>query len=174
MKTIWLICQRVGYFLLVLFLSSFFLAAFLWISPGSPGWPRELVNWDDAVVDKAFVCVDKTNASCGVLKSLPHGQPPQVEVLVAGELRTEQAQFVKMPGPSFTQWFSVDFWGGLFRGDVGLSTAYEEPALQVVLEACRAPTLFTLLRQICLATAVWRESRFLLLLVWLMVRVDRV
>jgi len=154
MKTIWLICQRVGYFLLVLFLSSFFLAAFLWISPGSPGRPRELVNWDDAVVDKAFVCVDKTNASCGVLKSMPHGQPLEVDVLVAGELRTEQAQFVKMPGPSFTQWFSVDFWGGLFRGDVGVSTAYEEPALQVVLDAARhtLPIVFgTLLVSVFLA-----------------------
>ncbi len=178
MKTIWLICQRLGYFVLVLFLSSFFLAAFLWISPGSPGRPRELVNWDDAVVDKTFVCVGKTNASCGLFRAfrscVPITLPPwqdmpsecgvtealslnqgvRVDVLVAGELRTEREGYVKMPGPSFNQWFSVDFWGGLFRGDVGLSTAYQEPALQVVLDASRhtLPIVFgTLLVSVLLA-----------------------
>ena len=154
MKTIWLIGQRVAYFLLVLFLSSFFLAGFLWVSPGSPGKPRELVNWDAAAIDKAFVCVGTTNATCGVLKSMPAGQPPRVDVLVAGELVSEETQFVKLPGPTFSQWFSVDFWGGLFRGDVGLSRAYDEPALQVVLEASRhtLPIVFgTLVVSVALA-----------------------
>jgi peptide/nickel transport system permease protein len=154
MKTIWLIGQRVGYFLLVLFLSSFFLAVFLWVSPGSPGKPRELVNWDDAAIDKVFVCVGSSKATCGPLKSMPAGQPPRVDVLVAGQVVSEETQFVKLPGPSFSQWFSVDFWGGLFRGDVGLSRAYDEPALDVVLEASRhtLPIVFgTLLVSVVLA-----------------------
>jgi len=137
MKTVWLICQRVGYFLLVLFLSSFFLAVFLWVSPGSPGKPREEVNWADAEVGRTVVCVGKTNASCGTLAAAPSGRPLRVEVLVAGEQVSEEAQFVHKPGPTFTEWFSVGLWGGLFRGDVGLSRAYEEPALQVVIDASK-------------------------------------
>ena len=135
MKTAWLICQRLGYFLLVLFLSSFFLAVFLWVSPGSPGRPREDVNWAQAEVDRLTVCVGSTRASCGLLKSAPGGQPKSVDVLVAGELVREDVQFVHLPGPTFSQWFTVDFWGGLFQGDVGISRAYEEPALEVVLDA---------------------------------------
>ena len=154
MKTVWLICQKVGYFLLVLFLSSFFLAVFLWVSPGSPGKPREAVSWDEAQVDRTVVCVGTTSASCGILKAAPSGQPARVEVLVAGELVAEEAQFVHRPGPSFTEWFSVGLWGGLFRGDVGLSHAYEEPALQVVLDAAKhtLPIVFgTLVLSVVLA-----------------------
>ncbi len=154
MKTIWLICQRVGYFLLVLFLSSFFLAVFLWVSPGSPGKPREDVDWSEAKIDQTVVCVGNTNASCGVLKALPTGQPPRVEVLVAGVMEEEKAQFVHLPGPTFTEWFSVGLWGGLFRGDVGLSHAYEEPALEVVIEASKhtLPIVFgTLVLSVSLA-----------------------
>jgi len=116
-KTAWLIGQKVGHFFAVLFLSSFFLVCFLWISPGSPGRPRDPVIWQQATVGVSQVCVDSKR--CGTLQSLPEGTPLEVVVLVDGSPVTERAEYIKVPGPSFTHWFAVQFWGGLFRGDVG-------------------------------------------------------
>ena len=68
MKTAWLVGQKVGHFVAVLFLSSLVLAGLLWFSPGSPGKAREPVEWDSAKVGQQ-VCVD-TN-TCGELLSMP-------------------------------------------------------------------------------------------------------
>jgi peptide/nickel transport system permease protein len=132
-KTIWLIGQKVGHFLAVLFLSSFLLACFLWLSPGSPGRARESVAWSATTVGDE-VCVDSVR--CGVLQTAPTGSPATVDVLVKGELVTERADYIKEPGPSFTQWFSVGFWGGLARWDVG-ETYGGDDVLEVVVDGAR-------------------------------------
>ena len=134
MKTLWLIGQKVRHFLAVLFLSSFLLACFLWISPGSPGRPRDTVVWDDVEVGTTIVCVDSKR--CGSLGSLPAGTPATVDVDVAGEIVTERVDYIKLPGPTFTEWFSVGFWGGLFHWDVG-QTYSGDDVLEVVVEGAR-------------------------------------
>ena len=131
MKTIWLIGQKVAHFLAVLFLSSFLLACFLWISPGSPGRPRDPVQWESTRPGETEVCVDSER--CGVLQAAPEGSPATVEVLIKGAVVSELASSVKLPGPSFTQWFSVGLWGGLFRWDVG-STYAGDDVLDVVVD----------------------------------------
>ena len=134
MKTIWLIGQKVVHFLAVLFLSSFLLACFLWVSPGSPGRPRESVQWESARPGVTEVCVDSKR--CGVLQSSPDGSPATVDVLVRGATVTERADYIKRPGPTFSQWFAVGFWGGLLRWDVG-QTYGGDDVLEVVMDGSR-------------------------------------
>lgn len=134
MKTAWLIGQKVGHFVTVLFLSSFFLVCFLWLSPGSPGRPVDPVIWERATVGVTEVCVDSKR--CGVLQSLPDGTPAQVSVLVGGAAVVERAEYIKVPGPSFVQWFAVQFWGGLFRGDLG-QTYSGDDVLETVVAGAR-------------------------------------
>jgi ABC-type dipeptide/oligopeptide/nickel transport system permease component len=65
-------------------------------------------------------------------------------------------QYIKVPGPSFTQWFSVQFWGGLFRGDVG-QTYGGDDVIEVVLSGARhtLPIVFgTLLVSVTLALLI--------------------
>ena len=69
MKTAWLVGQKVGHFVAVLFLSSLVLAGLLWFSPGSPGKARDPVDWETTAVGAA-VCVDAKG--CGVVLSLIH------------------------------------------------------------------------------------------------------
>lgn len=134
MKTLWLIGQKVGHFLAVLFLSSLLLACFLWVSPGSPGRPREAVQWESAVLGTTRVCID--SRSCGVLAAAPEGEPAMVTVVVRGREVRERADFVKLPGPSFPRWFFVGFWGGLLAGDVG-QTYGGDDVLVVVANGAR-------------------------------------
>jgi peptide/nickel transport system permease protein len=135
MKTLWLIGQKVGHFLAVLFLSSLLLAGFLWVSPGSPGKPRERPDWDKVEIGQSVLCVDAKN--CGVLLSGPEGQPAMVTLRVQGGERAERAEFLKLPAPGFVGWFLGKFWFGMLKGDVGISSAYEEPALDIVLRRAR-------------------------------------
>ncbi len=154
MKTVWLIGQKFGHFLAVLFLSSFFLACFLWISPGSPGRPREPVVWSTAQVDGTRVCVDSKR--CGILRSMPDGAPSVVTVDIGGEVVTERSEYIKYPGPTFSEWFAVKFWGGLFRGDVG-QTYSGDDVLEVVAGGARytLPIVFgTLAVSVLLALSI--------------------
>ncbi len=154
MKTVWLIGQKVGHFLAVLFLSSFFLACFLWLSPGSPGRPVDPVAWDSAVVGETIVCVDSKR--CGLLASMPEGEPPRASATIDGAAVSEMSQYIKLPGPGFQQWFTVQFWGGLFRGDVG-QTYSGDDVLEVVFSGARhtLPIVFgTLLVSVLLALLI--------------------
>ena len=157
MKTLGLIAQKFAYFCAVLFLGSFFLVAFLWVSPASPGRPRDDVIWDAVELGSTVVCKEFDSGTCGPLKSLPSGSPPSVAFLASasvdpaqedlevlessseGSLVRVREDWVKLPGPRFNQWFFADFWGGLTRGDVGLAGKEFEraPALSVVLEGSR-------------------------------------
>ena len=161
MKTIWLIGQKVAHFLAVLFLSSFLLVCFLWVSPGSPGRPREAVGWDSATLGVTEVCVDSKR--CGALQSMPDGAPRAVDVLVRGEVVRERVEYVKLPGPTFTEWFSVGFWGGLFRWDVG-ETYGGDDVLEVVVDGSKhtLPIVFG-----TLAVAVFLSLLLTAFLTWL-------
>jgi len=128
-RMVWLLGQRVGHFLAVLFLSSLVLTLFLWASPGSPGKPRVDIDFSTATVGEP-ACFDRS--TCGTLASMPEGVPSTVAIDVGGERVVREARFAREPGPGFVQWFFVGFWGGLFQGDVGESTAFLEPALTVV------------------------------------------
>ena len=142
MKTAWLVGQKFGHFVTVLFLSSLVLAGLLWFSPGSPGKAREPVAWDTVAVGD-LVCVDAT--TCGTLRSLPHRAEGDttpddgfnfikkfVEVQVESGEDTYESGAVLAPGPSFPTWFFGVFWGGVLTWDIG--PAFNgEPVLDVVL-----------------------------------------
>ncbi|GEM_PF-1027775 len=96
MKTAWLVGQKVGHFLAVLFLSSLVLAGLLWFSPGSPGKARDPMNFEGAVVDTTRVCITRTD--CGVLRSVPTTPPKSVDVLFGDDLRTFPATDVVTQG----------------------------------------------------------------------------
>jgi len=153
-KTVWLIGQKVGHFLAVLFLSSFFLACFLWVSPGSPGRPVDPVGWNQAVVGTTVVCVDSKR--CGPLLSKPAGEPLRASADIGGESVSELVQYVKLPGPGFGEWFAVQFWGGLVRGDVG-QTYSGDDVIEVVVSGARhtLPIVFgTLIVAVVLALLI--------------------
>ncbi len=142
MKTAWLVGQKVGHFVSVLFLSSLVLAGLLWFSPGSPGKAREPVVWDSTTVGQQ-VCVD-TN-TCGTLLTLPAKAPDDptvddgfafikkfVDVQLEGEKRTVESGSVLAPGPGFASWFLGGFWGGVLVWDIG--PAFNgDPVLDVVM-----------------------------------------
>lgn len=155
MRTLWLIGQKVGHFVAVLFLGSLVLAGFLWSSPGSPGRPTVQVEFDSAVVGETIVCTDRS--TCGVLQSAPTGSPATVTVAIGQGTATGEARYCKYPGPGFGAWFFRSFWGGLLQGDVGISPSYQEPALGVVLAGAvyTLPLVFgTLAVSILLALAL--------------------
>ena len=143
MKTAWLVGQKVGHFVAVLFLSSLVLAGLLWFSPGSPGKARDPVVWDKAAVGDR-VCVDAR--SCGVLETMPTTESGEdvpddgftfvkkyVRVdLGDGSVQQIEAGEALVPGPSFPRWFLGTFWGGVLSWDIG--PAYNgEPVLAVVM-----------------------------------------
>ncbi len=147
MKTAWLVGQKVGHFVAVLFLSSLVLAGLLWFSPGSPGKARDPISWEGAAIGDR-VCVDAR--SCGVLRSMP--EPAEGEVRssdgftfvkeyvkvdlgVEGQKTLERGQIL-VPGPSFPSWFLGTFWLGVLKWDIG--PAYTgDPVLGVVLLGAR-------------------------------------
>lgn len=141
MKTAWLVGQRFGHFVAVLFLSSLVLAGLLWFSPGSPGKARDPVVWDKTSVGEQ-VCVD--SRTCGVLLSMP--APAEgvvddgfnfVQKFVKVEFRDGSQKIIDkndalIPGPSFPRWFFGTFWGGVVTWDIG--PAFNgEPVLEVVM-----------------------------------------
>jgi len=142
MKTAWLVGQKVGHFVAVLFLSSLVLAGLLWFSPGSPGKARDPVDWDTIAIG-AEVCTDPS--TCGVLRAMPAKDPkdPTVDdgfafikkfAQVELESGTEAVESgaVLAPGPGFASWFLGGFWGGVLVWDVG--PAFNgDPVLDVVL-----------------------------------------
>jgi len=141
-KTFWLIGQKFGHFIAVLFLSSFLLAAFLWISPGSPGKPSDPVSWDDVTLGSSKVCVEAVG--CGTAAAISFGSAPlewfrqpgapkTAMVELDGALVFESADDILLPGPTFTEWFFAGFWGGLLRWDVGQTYAGDE-VLDVVVQ----------------------------------------
>jgi peptide/nickel transport system permease protein len=146
----WLLSQRVGQFLAVLFLSSLVLTLLLWASPASPGKPRASIEFSSASLGDP-ACFDRS--TCGVLASMPEGTPPTVAIDVDGQRVVQPARFAKQPGPGLFDWFVVGFWGGLLTGDVGESKAFLEPALDVVLRG--APyTLGLVLAALCVAVVL--------------------
>lgn len=146
MKTAWLVGQKVGHFVAVLFLSSLVLAGLLWFSPGSPGKAREPVVWDAAQVGQV-VCVDAT--TCGKLRTMPAKAKDDptvddgfafikkfVEIQLPSGQETVESGAVLVPGPGFTAWFLGGFWGGVLRWDIG--PAFNgDPVLEVVLLGAR-------------------------------------
>ena len=147
MKTAWLVGQKVGHFVAVLFLSSLVLAGLLWFSPGSPGKARDPVAWDKTSLGDS-VCVDAR--TCGSLRALPAPAPGEeatddgftfvkkfVKVeLPDGSLKTVPSGEALHPGPSFPRWFMGIFWGGVLTWDIG--PAFNgEPVLDVVMLGAR-------------------------------------
>ncbi|MCO4768920.1 MAG: ABC transporter permease subunit [Deltaproteobacteria bacterium] len=142
MKTAWLVGQKVGHFVAVLFLSSLVLAGLLWFSPGSPGKARDLVDWDTAQVGQE-VCVETT--TCGFLRSMPKqaaDDPTEddgfnfikkfAEVELEEGTKSIESGRVLRPGPSFPVWFFGVFWKGVLIWDIG--PAFNgDPVLEVVL-----------------------------------------
>jgi peptide/nickel transport system permease protein len=132
MKTAWLVGQKVGHFVAVLFLSSLVLAGMLWFSPGSPGKARDPMNFENAVVDTSVVCLTRTD--CGVLRTVPTTPPKSVDLLFGNDLKTFPATEVRMAsgGP-------VDFDTVKLRDDsvcggdeCGLLTTYPAAGARVV------------------------------------------
>lgn len=130
MRTLWLVGQKIGHFVVVLFLSSLVLAVFLWISPGSPGRPTVQLDLANAQPGVTEVCFDRS--TCGVLEALPTDTSSLLTIDVRGEHVSQESRFAKEPGPGFASWFVASFWVGLLRGDVGISESYQEPAVTVV------------------------------------------
>jgi ABC-type dipeptide/oligopeptide/nickel transport system permease component len=135
MKAVWLIGQKVANFLLICFGSSLLLAAFVWISPGSPGSPRGNVDWDSAVLNQTRACVDAD--TCGVVVAVPPAPYEQAELLFDGEseARKVREDFVKEPGPDFAPWFFGSLWGGLLTGQLLTDTG--DSATERMIEAAR-------------------------------------
>lgn len=163
MKTAWLVGQRFGHFMAVLFLSSLVLAGLLWFSPGSPGKARDPVSWDSASVGDR-VCVDAR--TCGVLRSLPEPADGQeratdgftfVKEYVKIDLGADGQKIIERgdalaPGPSFPSWFVGTFWIGVAKWDIG--PAYNgEPVLAVVLLGARQ-TIPIVFGALCAAVVV--------------------
>ncbi len=135
MKAVWLIGQKVVNFLLICFGSSLLLAAFVWVSPGSPGSPRLNVDWDSAVPNQTRACLD--GKTCGVVLAVPPAPYEQAELLFDGEdePRRVREDFVKKPGPDFVPWFFGSLWGGLLTGK--LLTDAGDSATERMFEAAR-------------------------------------
>ncbi len=165
MKTAWLVGQKVGHFVSVLFLSSLVLAGLLWFSPGSPGKARVPVDFDEVSVG-AEVCIAAT--TCGTLKSMPAKAPddPTVDYgfnfikkfvqvqLPDGEQMVESGD-VLAPGPSFPTWFFGVFWRGVLVWDIG--PAFNgDPVLDVVMLGAKQtlPIVFGALIAAILVTLV--------------------
>ncbi len=161
MRTLGLVAQKVGHFLTVLFLSSFVLACFLWVSPGSPGKPRDPVNYETAIPGKSIVCVDSEN--CGTLISVKRGSPTIVTVDVEGIDLDCYSSDCKLPGPAFVAWFFGEFWVGIFKWDVG-ETKKGQPVLSEVMTGASAtvPLVFG-----TLAVAVFLSLVGVAFLLWL-------
>lgn len=161
MRTLWLVGQKVGHFATVLFLSSLVLAVFLWVSPGSPGRPTESIDFTTATVGVTQACFDRT--TCGVLAEVPGEGSRLAGLTIGGEIVRQEGRFAKVPGPGFVSWFFGSFWGGIARGDVGISESYQEPAFQVVKRGARytLPLVFgtlsvaTLLSLILVGFVMW-------------------
>ncbi len=147
MKTAWLVGQKIGHFVAVLFLSSLVLAGLLWFSPGSPGKARDPVKWDSAAVGDN-VCIDAR--TCGVLRSMPEPAEGEersndgftfVKEFVRIDLGSQGEKVVEKgdalaPGPSFPRWFMGTFWLGVAKWDIG--PAFNgDPVLEVVLLGAR-------------------------------------
>ncbi|HCP44884.1 MAG TPA: hypothetical protein DIU15_02480 [Deltaproteobacteria bacterium] len=165
MRTARLIGAKVGHFLAVLFLGSFVLACFLWVSPGSPGRATDPVNFGDGamrpvVVGQSELCLDATR--CGLLLELDEAAQ-SLTLSIGGAPISGKVGDALYPGPDFFEWFLGTFWRGIFKWDVGETKAYE-PALGVVTSGAR----YTL--AIILATLVVTVTLSLLgvaLLLWL-------
>ncbi len=133
MRTALLIARRVAHFVAVLFLSSVALTCLLWLSPGSPGKPREPLPSTRVTAGVTQACVDRQR--CGLVVEGPTADD-RVLVQIGVERVSAAASELLEPPPSMTSWLLVRFWGGLFRGDVGM--AYNnEPILSVVALAAR-------------------------------------
>ena len=146
MKTAWLVGQKVGHFVAVLFLSSLVLAGLLWFSPGSPGKARDPVDWETTAVGDE-VCVDAKG--CGVVSALPKQAADDktvddgftfikkfAEVQLATGTEAVESGDVLAPGPSFPVWFFGVFWKGVLIWDIG--PAFNgEPVLEVVVNGAR-------------------------------------
>jgi peptide/nickel transport system permease protein len=135
MKTLWLVGQKVGHFLAVLFLSSLVLAIFLWVSPGSPGRPTVPIDFATAEVGVTPACFDRS--TCGVLSAVPTEDSTLATIDVGGRDVSQEGRYARQPGRSFLPWFLGSFWGGMLQGDVGVSESYQEPAFTVVRRGAR-------------------------------------
>ena len=162
MRTLWLVGQKFGHFVVVLFLSSLVLAVFLWISPGSPGRPTVQLDLAAAQVGVTKACFERS--TCGVLSALPDESSSSVTITVRGEDVSRAARYAKEPGPGFASWFVGSFWLGLLTGDVGVSEAYQEPAVDVVKRTAgyTLPLVFG-----TLAVAITLSLLLVALLMWL-------
>jgi ABC-type dipeptide/oligopeptide/nickel transport system permease component len=162
MRALARIGEKVAHFVAVLFLGSFFLAGFLWLSPGSPGRPTVPVDWERVLPEQTEVCLGADR--CGVASGHPDPTTMRVQVQIDGEFIEVYSGEVKAPGPTFGAWFLGVFWGGLLRGDVGESTAFDEPALEVVAAGARytLPIVF-----VTLGVSIVVALGLVALLVWL-------
>ena len=135
MQALWLIGQKVLNFLGICFGSSLLLAAFVWVSPGSPGRPQLAIDWEKIELGSTRAC--SSSKRCGVVVGLPTKAYGDAQLQVDGETQPEAVRedFLKQPGPPFASWFFGDFWGGLLRGD--LRTEIGDPAIERMVEAAQ-------------------------------------
>ena len=132
MKTAWLVGQKVGHFLAVLFLSSLVLAALLWFSPGSPGKARDPANFQETLVDVSSVCLTRTE--CGILRSVPISPPETVDILVGDSLKTVVAAELKLEDGVAVDYETIKLRidGVCHEGDCGVLTTYPAAGPRVV------------------------------------------
>jgi peptide/nickel transport system permease protein len=132
MKTVWLVGQKVGHFLAVLFLSSLVLAGFLWFSPGSPGKARDPVVFDKVVVDTSRVCLTRTD--CGILRSVPIAPPKTVEVLFGDALRRIPVADLALEdgGPIDYDTVALRIEPVCVQGECGVLTTYPESGPKLI------------------------------------------
>lgn len=129
-----LITRKVLHFLAVLFLGSLVLGALLWVSPGSPGRPRDPLPLADLRLGETRACFGPER--CGVVVAAVDPATDGHRLDLGGVVEDAPHGSLLVEPPGFWGWFLGRYWGGLLRGDVG--TAYnDEPVISVVSFAAK-------------------------------------